>query len=578
MRLQHLRQGEIMKSKKTILLLVIGLTINFIGCADNTEYRKISADEFVNKMKAAWIGQMIGVGWGAPTEFRFVGETIPDYEVPEFNSEMVNMYEQDDLYVEMTFIRTLEEYGIDCSIEQAGIDFANSVYMLWGANAIGRENLRSGIKPPASSHPDYHKGADWIDYQIEADYSGIISPGLPNEVIALGNKFGRIMNYGDGVYGGIFVGGMYSEAYFEDDIQEIVQAGLDCIPYESQYAECIRDVVKWYKENPKDWKKTWQLIENKYHKNPKYQKYKAVEPDYWIEMDAKLNGAYIVMGLLYGDGDPDKTITVSMQCGRDSDCNPSNAAGVLFTSIGYDNLDKKYTVNLNEKTKFSYTNYNFPELTQVSLKLAKELITRNGGKIEKDSKGKEYFLIPKIKPKPGNLEQSWDPVPYSGETKFIKEEMSRIKFSSSKSFAPLLKKWGSDSFKIYHNSSATKPEFIPWKGENEVIKTTLQNEKYPVLIIGNVSIPEGKKSHLSRRVSCEDNGEWEVERILEEVLDLKSIIKEKINAKTINNGWKNIQYDLTKYAGTEMEIQIRQTASEIQKSHAYWNKIKIVSE
>ena len=73
--------------------------------------------------------------------------------------------------------------------------------MLWGANEMGRENLRFGIKPPASSHPDYHKGADWIDYQIEADYSGIIAPGLPNEVIALGDKFGRIMNYGDGVYG-----------------------------------------------------------------------------------------------------------------------------------------------------------------------------------------------------------------------------------------------------------------------------------------------------------------------------------------------------------------------------------------
>jgi hypothetical protein len=545
---------------------------------DNTEYRKISAEEYINKMKAAWIGQMIGVGWGAPTEFRFIAETIPNDSIPEFNSDMVNVFDQDDLYVEMTFIRTLEQYGIDCSIEQAGIDFANSVYMLWGANAIGRENLRSGIKPPASSHPDYHKGADWIDYQIEADYSGIIAPGLPNAVIALGDKFGRIMNYGDGVYGGMFVGGMYAEAYFENDIHKIVQAGLDCIPYESQYAECMRDVMKWYRENPNDWKKTWHLIEDKYYKNPEYQKYKAYEPNYWSEMDAKVNGAYILMGLLYGEGDPDKTITISMQCGRDSDCNPSNAAGVLFTSIGYDKLEKKYTADLNNETKFSYTNYNFPELTKVSLKLSKQFILKNGGKIEKDSEANEYFLIPVIKAKPGKLEQSWEASPYEGNPEFSPEEMSKIKFSSSKSFAPLVKKWDAESFKIYHNSALTEPQFISWKDKDDVIKTTLNNENNPVLIVGNVIIPEGKKSHLSLSVSCEDDGEWELEIILEEILDLKSIFKEKINAKTLTNGWRDIKYDLTKYAGTEMEIQIRQTAGEIQKSHAYWNNIKIVSE
>jgi hypothetical protein len=567
-----------MKLIKVLVILSVSMIILLAACVDNTEYRKISVDEYVSKMKAAWIGQMIGVGWGAPTEFRFVAETIPDNEMPEFNSDMVNVFGQDDLYVEMTFIRTLEEYGIDCSIEQAGIDFANSVYMLWGANEMGRENLRSGIKPPASSHPDYHQGTDWIDYQIEADYSGIISPGLPNEVITLGEKFGRIMNYGDGVYGGMFVGGMYAEAYFENDVQKIIQAGLDCIPYESQYAECVRDVVKWHKENPKDWKKTWQQIENKYYKDPVYQKYKAVEPEYWSEMDAKLNGAYIVMGLLYGEGDPDKTITISMQCGRDSDCNPSNAAGVLFTSLGYDKLDKKYTVGLNKETKFSYTNYNFPELTQVSLKLAKQFIVRNGGNIEKDSEGKEYFLIPKIKATPGKLEQSWEPSPYEGNAKFSPEEMSEIKFSSSKSFAPLLKKWDAEFLKIYHNSALTEPKLISWKGKDDVIKTTLQNENNSVLILGSVIIPEGKKSFLTLSVSCEDDGEWELEIILEIILDLEIIVKEKINAKTITNGWKEIQYDVTKYAGTEMEIQITQSAGEILKSNAYWNNIKLVSE
>ena len=122
----------------------------------------------------------------------------------------------------------------DVSMKQAGIDFANSGYMLWHANRIGRENLLKGIAPPNSGHPNFSTHADDIDYQIEADFSGLIAPGLPNTVIDLGEKFGRLMNYGDGLYGGQFVGGLYAEAFFEDDPAKLVDAALKYIPEGSQ--------------------------------------------------------------------------------------------------------------------------------------------------------------------------------------------------------------------------------------------------------------------------------------------------------------------------------------------------------
>ena len=34
------------------------------------------------------------------------------------------------------------------------------------------------------------------------------------------------MNYGDGVYGGIFVAALYAEAYFESDIMKIIEKAL----------------------------------------------------------------------------------------------------------------------------------------------------------------------------------------------------------------------------------------------------------------------------------------------------------------------------------------------------------------
>ena len=162
-------------------------------------FRKLSLREYRDKMIAGWIGQMAGVGWGGPTEFRWRGKIIPADKMPKWKPEMINQFHQDDIYVEMTFLRTLEKYGLDVSIRRAGIDFANSRYPLWHANRAGRTNLRNGIAPPDSGHPRFNKHADDIDYQIEADFSGLVSPGLPNTVIALGEKFGRLMNYGDGM-------------------------------------------------------------------------------------------------------------------------------------------------------------------------------------------------------------------------------------------------------------------------------------------------------------------------------------------------------------------------------------------
>jgi len=389
------------------------------------EFRRLPISQYRSKMAAGWIGQMAGVGWGAPTEFRFNGKIIPEDKMPRWKPETINQFRQDDIYVEMTFLRTLELNGLEASIRQAGIDFANSGYRLWHANRAGRDNLRAGIAPPDSGHPKFNKHADDIDYQIEADYSGLIAPGMPNLAIELGEKFGRLMNYGDGLYGGQFVGGMYAEAFFEDDPLAIVRAGLQCISKESQYAEAIRDTVRWFQENPDDWQKTWGLIEQKYHLNADYRRFSCSGPKSSFNIDAKINGAYIVMGLLYGKRDPDKTIVISTRCGQDSDCNPSNAGGVLFTTVGIDKLPDRFTSALDRKAVFSHTAYNFPRLLAVCEKLARAAVIRAGGRIEQDGRAGDVLVIPVVEPKPSKLEQCWQPGQPVG-SRFDATEMKKI--------------------------------------------------------------------------------------------------------------------------------------------------------
>ena len=405
--------------------------ISLCGCSSTTEIQRISIPEYKSKMKAAWLGQMAGVGWGAPTEFKYNGRIIPEGEVPVWDQAMINQQWQDDIYVEMTFLKTLEDYGFDVSIRQAGIDFANSQYGLAHANECGRDNLRLGITPPYSGHPKYNEHADDIDYQIEADFSGIIAPGLPQIVIELGEKFGRLMNYGDGVYGGQFVGTMYAEAFFETEIHKIIEAGLAAIPAESQYAEAVRDVIQWHKAYPDDWQKTWQFIEDKYNLNPDYRKFSCSRSVSEGEnIDAKINGAYIVMGLLYGEGDMDKTIVISMRCGQDSDCNPSNAAGILAASMGMENLPERYKTGIDENTYFSFTSYNLTSLMDVCANLAKEAVLRGGGSIEINAEGIEEFVIPVKKPVVHPVVQCRQPEEITGNVYFSEDELDEITLRS----------------------------------------------------------------------------------------------------------------------------------------------------
>ncbi len=532
-------------------------------------YRELPVEIYRDKMKGAWVGQMAGVGWGLPTEFDYIDTIIPENEVPEWKNTMINQQGNDDLYVEMTFLQSMEKYGTDVSIRQAGIDFANTGYTLWAANFTGRENLRFGIAPPASSHPHYNKNADDIDYQIEADYSGIIAPGMPNVAIQLGEKFGRLMNYGDGLYGGQFVGGMYSAAYFTHSIDSIIAAGLACIPDESLYAQIIGDVVKWHQQEPENWQQTWVKIMDEYYRNTTYQPFASENEEVWVGIDSKVNGAYIVMGLLYGEGDLEKTIRISMRCGLDSDCNPSNAAGILGAMMGYENIPDKFKAGLDENRKFSYSEYDFKKLLKVSETFTREFLVQQGGKIEK-VKGKEIFYIPNQKPVPSDFHVSYNPGPIPKDTFYTVSEMEEIEAWSIHHFDTALANEG-PTYEIRHCSKAVTPGYRTWNGvENVFLTAPMSSERSVRVIINykNDSIHLNKTPYLVFRAGHAPGEEWEFK-----IKSNEGQVSYPINENTTANGWREINYKLKNEENIHLDI----TAESLQQpATQYWEKFKIV--
>lgn len=525
--------------------------------------RRLPVQEYRDKMKAGWIGQIIGVSWGAPTEGRY-HQIMPADKMPPFREELVNdAFGQDDLYVEMTFLRSMEQYGFDVSLRQAGIDFANSGYPLWVANDAGRRNLRNGIAPPDSSHPKFHNCAGAIDYQIEADYAGLIAPGMPDVVIALGEKFGRLMNYGDGMYAGQFIGAMYAEAFFEKDVEKLIEAGLRAIPSQCLYAEMVRDMVRWRQENPESWEKTWALAEKKYNQDRRYN---------ISALDVKREGAWVLMGLLYGDGDLDKTIIISCRCGFDSDCNPSSSGGILFTTRGLPNVPERYYRKLNEKAIFSHTAYSFPALMKVCEKLARQALAKAGGRVEKDAAGNDVFVIPVKRATPSRFEDLKNPGPAAGSL-FTDEEMAQIKNPGLKWALPkkfpgwrlLPEGQASGSFLWQRDGLANVLELrAPAKG---AAGWALRRK---------LDVPAGKTTRLALVGGLAPGKDgWE----LAVQADGKPLARQAITRETAPGGWLEVTVDLSEHAGKSITLAVTGTPkAENDKPPCYVAGLAVTSE
>jgi hypothetical protein len=367
-------------TRRRNLIRALPLLLFAAGLYAQPGVREITLHELHDRIAGGWAGQMIGVSFGAPTEFRYRGKMI-EGDLPAWKPERVsNALQQDDLYVDMTFAKVLDDKGLDATTEDFGAMFRESKYRLWHANLAARRALRRGISPALSGTPKYNAHANDIDFQIESDFIGLMAPGLPRASNDIAWRAGRVMNYGDGIYGGMFVSGMYAAAFFEKEPRKVVEAGLSCIPQKSPYAILIADVLQWHKQYPQDWKKVWQLIEDKWDKRDPCPN-GALMP---FNIDAKLNGAYIVLGLLYGERDFGKTIEIATRAGQDSDCNPASAGGILGVMLGYDAIPEEWKGGIPALAdkKFDYTDYSFHSIVASTEKRAVALVQKTGGRAE----------------------------------------------------------------------------------------------------------------------------------------------------------------------------------------------------
>ena len=410
-------------------VMCIAIAFMLLVAATNVEAKErvISHEELMDKVEGYWIGQLLGNYIGFPFENNWVDEPVPvfvdriytykddkslriaDYNrkgfIPIMCDSVHGAWSDDDTDIEFVTLHAVEKYGLDINYpEITQMWKAHINDHIWCANRFARDLMEKGLVAPETGKKENNEEWFQIDPQLVNEIWSVFYPGMTKQAAKRAEWGARITNDDWATHPTIAYGVMISAAFFEKDVEKLVQMAIKAVPNEGPYAEGIRDVVKWHKKYD-DWRDTRKEIHNKYYE------YKKGDFEAPVSVVAALqNGLCGIMAILYGEGDYMKTVGIASSAGYDCDNQAATCAALIGVRNGLSGLGKKaidITINIPSQAEWevpfnnmycNYTRDGLPTRTPINeiveriTKIAKDAIYDNGGRKEIRN-GKPVYVI-----------------------------------------------------------------------------------------------------------------------------------------------------------------------------------------
>ena len=301
--------------------------------------------DYLERVYAGVLGKIIGVYLGRPFE-GWSYEAITEHlgEINYYVHERLNVpliVTDDDISGTFTFVRALEDYGYSRDITPAQIGQTWLNYLIeeqtilwWGGMGNSTEHtaylrLKQGFEPPYSGSVELNGKvvAEQIGAQIFIDGWAMVAPGDPEYAADLAGRAGSVSHGGEAIYGAQVLAAMESQAFVESDINRLIDTGSSVIPKDSIIYYMINDIREWHAKEP-DWRKGRELLAQRYG----YDTYGG-------NCHMVPNHGLMIMSLLYGDDDFQKTLMIVNTCGWDTDCNSGNIGCLMGIKNGLQGLE-----------------------------------------------------------------------------------------------------------------------------------------------------------------------------------------------------------------------------------------------
>jgi hypothetical protein len=347
---------------------------------------ELTREQILDHIRGGWTGMLIGGIEGLAHEFKYIQQ--PRQELPDYLFLPGGARTDDDNDFEWTHLFFMDKEG-EMKIPYprlVKIWKANMNTGLWCANLRARKLMDEGFLPPETANASRNSFAPYnLAGQFCTESYGMIAPGMPQTAADLGLYYARVSVSGEPLQAAQFWPTLISLAAVRSDPWEVLlRDSLHAVDPASAQAEAVNLAIQMFHDHPTDWKAARQFFHEKWY-CPKEKPWDpTARPLKWNDNSTPLNGAMVVLALLYGGGDFYKTGQYAMALGYDADCNAATACAVVGTRIGFSAIGRLPQYHMPDH----YLNLTRPQLpreckvsdqAEVMLRLCEKLILTNGG-------------------------------------------------------------------------------------------------------------------------------------------------------------------------------------------------------
>lgn len=296
--------------------------------------------DYAERVYAGVLGKIIGVYLGRPFEgwlheqiLKELGE-IWYYVHDRLGKPLI--VTDDDISGTFTFLRALPDHGYRQDITPAEIGHTWLNYLIekrtilwWGGLGNSTEHtaylrLKHGIEAPGSGSMAVNGKvvSEQIGAQIFIDGWAMVAPGDPALAADLARRAASVSHDGEAIYGAQVLAAMEAQAFVERNIDALLDVGVSFIPQDSVIYRMIADLRTWRQETA-DWREAFRRLAASYG----YDRYGG-------NCHIVPNHGLIILSLLYGEDDFQRTLMIVNTCGWDTDCNSGNVGCLMGIKNG----------------------------------------------------------------------------------------------------------------------------------------------------------------------------------------------------------------------------------------------------
>ena len=350
---------------------------SFSTSEDLTGYDyKISKKDYYDKVYAGIQAELWGNFTGLPVEFHFIDAPCQNDRIEWVVS---NSYvTDDDTSIEYVMSHMMEVNGVDSiTYQDIAEEWVNHINdYIWEGNLASRNLMSQGYIPPLTGSKKYNSAYRAIDAQIECEILGQLTPGMKLNAKERGAWWAKVVADDIAVECTAFFTSLVSELFFAKDTVEAIKNVLALFDNQ-RINEMVNDVLN-LKQQTSSWREARYALYQKYYLN------NPGRPRNYL--DSEINFVMVILALVYGENDFDKTGQIALLAGFDNDCTAATSCLMLATMLGYDALPE----NLRKQTGDMYINTNRPGLPSIKISdyankicsLGYQAIINKGGKVD----------------------------------------------------------------------------------------------------------------------------------------------------------------------------------------------------